>query len=783
MKEGDIDLRCPNARACPAQVRGRVEHIGSRGALDIEALGEVSAAALTQPRVPADPPLPTEAGSSTSPSTTPPIEVVVRDAETGLEKLEADGTAASARRSAATPAQPSARPASTGRSRPRARSAHRRDREGQDQAALADPGLAEHPPRRAGRRAALADHFGSLEAIRAASRDELAQVEGVGGIIADSCSTGSRSTGTARSSSGGRPQACSSPRRVIGGPTRAAACCGAHGRRDRQPRRVHARGGAGYHRRRGARRRRASRRRPTSSRRVRGRIQAREGRRNSASGSRRGAVRDPRDRGARRARLREAAWRTAATTTTTLTRMLPAPAGEFLKIVAAVAAGAGGGRRRRGRALGRTERSSRRAALPKPPTPRSKRGPPASSWARTGPSTTSSAGLRRRHRARRRHSRARVRRVRQHRTRRRIDPSRLHGRTDQSRPHPDPARSTCTSTRSCSAPSAGLERNGPGRRHAGPYNRPMRGRRPRWRVRRRLRQPRRARGAPRRAPDIHQIMGSSRPRCSRCSRRSRRVAVYDAWHSPSRARRSATARSSTRPPRTASSPTAAARLPQVARREGHADDLQPPRRRRDRLAHLLRRRPARLDDGIIHAALEQFWRTAHFAPMSQFWTDVRTASVVRVRGAAHDLRPQRLHPPVGRCASPTSRDARSPTARSPTCAPASCSSTASTPPSATADRRRVERVNTMLLITSTSTAARTTTCAARGTSPHADAKPGRWASRSTGSAAGSRPSRSPRTPPRAASSTTPCTTAWSSTLCNCTGSTRSPTATTGRLTS
>ena len=41
-------------RSCPAQVRGRVEHIGSRGALDIEALGEVAAAALTQPLEPAD---------------------------------------------------------------------------------------------------------------------------------------------------------------------------------------------------------------------------------------------------------------------------------------------------------------------------------------------------------------------------------------------------------------------------------------------------------------------------------------------------------------------------------------------------------------------------------------------------------------------------------------------------------------------------------------------------------------------------------------------------------
>ncbi len=55
MKEGDIDLRCPNARSCPAQVRGRVEHIGSRGALDIEALGEVTAAALDTAHVSGDP--------------------------------------------------------------------------------------------------------------------------------------------------------------------------------------------------------------------------------------------------------------------------------------------------------------------------------------------------------------------------------------------------------------------------------------------------------------------------------------------------------------------------------------------------------------------------------------------------------------------------------------------------------------------------------------------------------------------------------------------------------
>ncbi len=46
MAEGDIDLRCPNSESCPAQLRERVAHIGSRGVLDIEALGEVTAVEL-----------------------------------------------------------------------------------------------------------------------------------------------------------------------------------------------------------------------------------------------------------------------------------------------------------------------------------------------------------------------------------------------------------------------------------------------------------------------------------------------------------------------------------------------------------------------------------------------------------------------------------------------------------------------------------------------------------------------------------------------------------------
>lgn len=45
-KDGDVDIRCPNARSCPAQLRERVFHIAGRGALDIEGLGYEAAVAL-----------------------------------------------------------------------------------------------------------------------------------------------------------------------------------------------------------------------------------------------------------------------------------------------------------------------------------------------------------------------------------------------------------------------------------------------------------------------------------------------------------------------------------------------------------------------------------------------------------------------------------------------------------------------------------------------------------------------------------------------------------------
>jgi DNA ligase (NAD+) len=53
-KQADVDLRCPNSRSCPAQLRERLFHLGSRNALDIEVLGWEAAGALLAERVLAD---------------------------------------------------------------------------------------------------------------------------------------------------------------------------------------------------------------------------------------------------------------------------------------------------------------------------------------------------------------------------------------------------------------------------------------------------------------------------------------------------------------------------------------------------------------------------------------------------------------------------------------------------------------------------------------------------------------------------------------------------------
>jgi DNA ligase (NAD+) len=53
-KEGDVDLRCPNNRFCPAQLRERIFHLAGRGALDIEVLGYKAATALLADKIIAD---------------------------------------------------------------------------------------------------------------------------------------------------------------------------------------------------------------------------------------------------------------------------------------------------------------------------------------------------------------------------------------------------------------------------------------------------------------------------------------------------------------------------------------------------------------------------------------------------------------------------------------------------------------------------------------------------------------------------------------------------------
>jgi len=218
MREGDVDLRCPNARTCPAQVRGRVEHIGSRGALDIEALGEVTAAALTQPEVPATPPVVNEADlfelvgypldapeaeraarRAASLDRLMQVEVVVRDAETGEPKADEDGVV---RRRA---------PFRRGWNAAEKRAAKAEDRElppfthsKQAETLLDELELAKTKPfwrvlvslsiRNVGPTAAraVAQRFGTMDALRAAlddaeqARETLAGVDGVGPTIADS---------------------------------------------------------------------------------------------------------------------------------------------------------------------------------------------------------------------------------------------------------------------------------------------------------------------------------------------------------------------------------------------------------------------------------------------------------------------------------------------------------------------------------------------------------------------------------------------------------------------
>ncbi|MET9113908.1 NAD-dependent DNA ligase LigA [Streptomyces longwoodensis] len=89
MKEADVDLRCPNARGCPAQLRERLFYLGGRRALDIEHFGYVAAAALTAPLEPAEPPLKDEGDLfDLTAEQLLPIKAYVLDQDSGLPKRD-----------------------------------------------------------------------------------------------------------------------------------------------------------------------------------------------------------------------------------------------------------------------------------------------------------------------------------------------------------------------------------------------------------------------------------------------------------------------------------------------------------------------------------------------------------------------------------------------------------------------------------------------------------------------------------------------------------------------
>lgn len=89
MKEGDIDLRCPNGRACPAQLRERLFYLAGRKCLDIENFGYVAAAALTAPLEPPTPPIANEGDIfDLKVEELLPIKSYVLDQNTGLPKRD-----------------------------------------------------------------------------------------------------------------------------------------------------------------------------------------------------------------------------------------------------------------------------------------------------------------------------------------------------------------------------------------------------------------------------------------------------------------------------------------------------------------------------------------------------------------------------------------------------------------------------------------------------------------------------------------------------------------------
>ncbi|WP_329545345.1 MULTISPECIES: NAD-dependent DNA ligase LigA [unclassified Streptomyces] len=178
MKEGDIDLRCPNARTCPAQLRERLFYLAGRKALDIEHFGYVAAAALTKPLEPAEPPLVDEGDLfDLTIERLLPIKAYVLDQDSGLPK----------------------RDPKTGEEKIATVFANQQGEPKKNAIAMLDNiAAAKERPlariltglsiRHVGPVAAeaLAREFRSIDRIEAATEEELAATEGVGAIIAAS---------------------------------------------------------------------------------------------------------------------------------------------------------------------------------------------------------------------------------------------------------------------------------------------------------------------------------------------------------------------------------------------------------------------------------------------------------------------------------------------------------------------------------------------------------------------------------------------------------------------
>ncbi|MEO0060641.1 MAG: hypothetical protein RL343_259 [Actinomycetota bacterium] len=175
--EGDVDLRCQNSKGCPAQLRERVAYLGSRGVLDIEALGYVAACALTQPLSGQTPPLKSEADLfDLTLEDLLPIRTAVLDADTGLPKLDADGNPKIVdffKKKDGTPAEVAIKLLKNleeAKTKPLWR-------------ILVALSIRHVGPVAA---RALTTYFGSLDRIFAASEEELSQVDGVGQTLAQS---------------------------------------------------------------------------------------------------------------------------------------------------------------------------------------------------------------------------------------------------------------------------------------------------------------------------------------------------------------------------------------------------------------------------------------------------------------------------------------------------------------------------------------------------------------------------------------------------------------------